>query len=291
MSKNQWLMVMLPPLLILSMVPDLGKLAIFSLLAQLSNLVAFVVVFWFDFKHLHLATNYHEKEFSLRGLPFFFSAAIYCYEGAGIVLSVEESLCDSVRSKFKRIFVATLSAVTFLYLAFGASGYLSYGPYTKDIITLNLPRKSSNLINFAALVKACLCFSLFFTYPVMLFPISAMLERAFKVPNLIKKTVIRVFLVGSTGIVVVLIPKFADLMALVGATCCTLLTFILPGLMHLILFRKELTKAQLVVDYLMVAIGVIGSVLGTWDALIKVFRIELGSSNHPPGAIVSPLPS
>ena len=61
--------------------PDLGKMAKFSIMAQISNLLAFMVVFWFDFEHLHLfeamATR---REFNVEGLASFFSVAIYCYE-------------------------------------------------------------------------------------------------------------------------------------------------------------------------------------------------------------------
>ena len=79
-AKNQWLVMLLPPLFFLTLIPDLSRLAIFSLFAQVSNLFAFAVVFWFDFEHLHLASTVHRKEFSLKGFPFFFSIAIYCFE-------------------------------------------------------------------------------------------------------------------------------------------------------------------------------------------------------------------
>ena len=33
------------------------------------------------------------------------------------------------------------------------------------------------------------------------------------------------------------VPNFGQLMALVGASCCTLLAYIMPALCHLVLFR------------------------------------------------------
>ena len=77
------------------------------------------------------------------------------------------------------------------------------GPETNEIITLNLP--SDGGFNFAILVKICLCFrcpfssfstflpsvkhkkilslifSLFFTYPIMLFPVTSILEKKLEV--------------------------------------------------------------------------------------------------------------
>ncbi len=193
LTQAQWLAIILPPLFLMTLVPDLSNLAIFSLLAQFSNLLAFAVVFWFDFDHLHLASREHRREFSLAGFPFFFSVAIYCFEGAGMILALEGSASDTLRPQFRcvqrlpiiflvttansrRYFVATLVSVTMLYVTFGVSGYLSYGADTKDIITLNLPISEGGP-DFAALVKACLSFSLFFTYPVMMFPVTTLLEE------------------------------------------------------------------------------------------------------------------
>jgi hypothetical protein len=74
-----------------------------------------------------------------------------------------------------------ITFITFLYVAFGVSGYLvshlihsislhkqltvqSFGAATSDIITLNLP-PPTNGIDAAMLVKLCLCLALFLTYP------------------------------------------------------------------------------------------------------------------------------
>jgi hypothetical protein len=36
-------------------IQELSRFAVLSLVAQMSNLLAFLVVYWFDFQHLHLA--------------------------------------------------------------------------------------------------------------------------------------------------------------------------------------------------------------------------------------------
>lgn len=107
-QKTSWLVLLLPPLFFLTLIPDLRKLAIFSLMAQVSNLLAFAVVFWFDFEHLHLASVSKRKEISLKGFPFFFCVAVYCFEGAGMVLALEQSVPSDRRSQFKKYFVSTI---------------------------------------------------------------------------------------------------------------------------------------------------------------------------------------
>ena len=92
-----------------------------------------------------------------------------------MILTLEQSVDVSIRDKFRDYFVTTIMGVTTLYITFGAAGYLSYGPETKDIITLNLPANAG--LDFSVIIKGCLCFSLFFTYPIMMFPVTSILEK------------------------------------------------------------------------------------------------------------------
>ena len=129
--------------------------------------------------HFHLF-SFHIRNYSLEGLPFYLGVAIYCYEGAGLILSLEGSVSKDLRGSFKTIFLVAMIIVTSLYVGFGVCGYLSFGPDTEDIITLNLPGGTPspslsllclNCSTFAVaglfpfLVKGFLCFSLYFTYP------------------------------------------------------------------------------------------------------------------------------
>ena len=52
------------------------------------------------------------------------------------------------------------------------------------------------------------------------------------------QTALRIGLVILSGLIVVVIPNFSTLMALIGSSCCTLLAFILPGIFHYVLFRE-----------------------------------------------------
>ncbi|KAK7096982.1 hypothetical protein V1264_004024 [Littorina saxatilis] len=114
---------------------------------------------------------------SIKGFPFFLAIAIYCYEGAGMILALESSIKEEVRYKFKRFFITAMFVVTTLYITFGTCGYLSFGPETKSIITLNLPKGTG--LDFGMMVKSCLCLGIFFTYPVMMFPVIKILETYF----------------------------------------------------------------------------------------------------------------
>ncbi|XP_060565661.1 uncharacterized protein LOC132724732 isoform X2 [Ruditapes philippinarum] len=272
MKMQVWLLILLPPLSILTLARHLGGLAITSLLAQCSNLFAFAVVLWFDFEHLH-TINVHPKKMKIQGLPFFLAISIYCYEGAGMILHLESSVAEPVRYKFKRYFITTMFIVTTMYVSFGSCGYASFGKETNQIITLNLPQGES--LDFSMIVKSCLCLALFFTYPVMMFPVMQILDGYLiwePDNNKGKGNVLRISMVLLTGLIVLMIPSFTNIMALVGATCCTLLAFTLPGLFHMTIFKGSLSKLQVSFDWFLVILGVIGAIIGTLDTLNRLAK-------------------
>ncbi|KAI0219624.1 Amino acid transporter AVT3B [Lamellibrachia satsuma] len=291
MKMIHWLCILLPPLCVLTLLRHLSSLSLSSLFAQMSNLLAFAVVFWFDFEHFS-KIEIHPKKMSMRGLPFFLAVSIYCYEGAGMILSLESSLAKEIRHQFRYYFKLTLTVVTALYVLFGICGYLSYGPNTNPIITLNLPKgdsldfalvvKTCDSLDFALVVKTCLCLALFFTYPVMMFPVIGILEKKLlhkPGENVWHGNLLRFGLVTVTGLVVLVVPNFANLMALVGASCCTMLAFVLPGLFHMQIHAGSLTKNEKAFDIFLIIIGIVGGIIGTWDALLRLHETHFGDED------------
>jgi len=273
MTATKALVGCLIPLMALVNIRDLSELGVFSLMADFANILAYCEVFFFDFSNIeaHGATG---KASNLVGVPFALGIAIYCYEGAGMVLSLEASMPPEHRKSFPKIFASALFVITGLYIFFGASGYISFGDETEEIITLNLPQGL-----FPHVVKACLCFSLFFTFPVMMFPVSTMLDKQIAVAasrskleklSLIAGTVLRCGEVALAGVIVTMIPDFASIMGLIGSTCCMLLALIMPGLIHSQLFKSELSASAKLLNHALVLIGLVGCLLGTNDALNRI---------------------
>lgn len=265
-----YLFSLLLPLVFLCNLRHLKHLAPFSLFADFATIFAYGIVFYFDMEHFHLL-DYHVRNYSLEGLPFYLGVAIYCYEGAGLILSLEGSVTKELRGSFKTIFLVAMVLVTSLYIGFGVCGYLSFGPDTESIITLNLP---GGLFPFV--VKGFLCFSLFFTYPIMMFPVSAIIERMFFTSpdtqtSYLLGCLMRGLLVLVSGLVVICIPNFSTLMALVGSGCCTMLGFILPAVFHWIIYRDDLGLCGKVFHAFLISLGVIGSIIGTLDAISRLY--------------------
>jgi len=269
-SPNEILVLLIGPLMFLANIRDLSGLAVFSLFANAVNIFAYCVVFTFDFSRVE-HDGLQGKAVTVDGLPFFLGVAIYCYEGAGMIISLETSVPKEHRHEFPKLFKSALLVITTLYIIFGVAGYVSYGAETDKIITLNMPDGV-----FPSIVKACLSLSLFFTFPVMMFPVSTLLEKltagkSGALPNS-RRLMLRCSLVLVTVFFVILIPDFAIIMGLIGSSCCMLLALILPGLIHLELFKSNLTTTEKMFDYVIIGLGCTGSVLGLQDAIARIIH-------------------
>lgn len=269
-SQLVYLFSLLVPLVFLCNLRHLKHLAPFSLFADFATIFAYGIVFYFDMEHFHLL-HFHIRNYSIEGLPFYLGVAIYCYEGAGLILSLEGSVSKELRGSFKTIFMVAMVVVTSLYIGFGVCGYLSFGPDTEAIITLNLPGGV-----FPFIVKGFLCFSLYFTYPIMMFPVASILERMFFTStnadtNYLLGCLLRTLLVFISALIVLAIPNFSTLMALVGSSCCTTLGFILPAVFHWLIFRDDLTLCSKVFNAFLIVLGVTGALIGTLDAMSRLY--------------------
>ena len=294
-SRKFWLTLMLPAAFMFTLIPDLKTMAWVTFAAQLLQLTAFMVVIDFDFDHLHLIEFKNRKETDFNQLPFFTAIAVYCFEvsyftkfvqslitlfhfflqGAGMILTLEHSVPDHYRSSFKSIFVKVIAFVAFLYVFFGVAGYLSYGEATRDVISLNL--ESHGWINWSVIVKLLLCTALFLTYPLMMFPVIKILRKRLSEvcrctqDNLVMNLVMRLVLVSITGLTILVIPNFGQIMELIGATVCTQLAFTLPALFHFLL-NKNPTYEEKRLDISLIIVGVATFLICTYRAIMDILE-------------------
>eukprot|EP00658_Telonema_sp_P-2_P039888 TRINITY_DN28501_c0_g1_i2.p1 TRINITY_DN28501_c0_g1~~TRINITY_DN28501_c0_g1_i2.p1 ORF type:complete len:250 (+),score=47.68 TRINITY_DN28501_c0_g1_i2:518-1267(+) len=189
------------------------------------------------------------KQLDLGGAPLFFAMAVYTFEGIGLALPIENEMARP--EMFEKAWVITLSTITVLFLGFGSVGYLAYGEHVNNIITLELPRTPLTLA-----VKLCLCAALFLTYVLMCVPVFNVLENnwfqrqmaddSVTVGPVTSRVWLRGGVVAATALVAIVIPNFGHVTALVGATGCNALAFVLPPFFHMcILHQMNLSHIQL----------------------------------------------
>ena len=261
-SKQLIVSVCVPPLIGLSLLRHMRELAYVAALADCMCILGLLVVLNIDLSYMDYDHDDIEVLGALSALPFFFGVTSYCFEGVGMVLLLENSMQN--KRNFTPILVSTVVIVTTLYATFGICGYLAFGNDTNAIITLNF----DDVGGLVTLVKVFLCLGLFFTYPVMLFPVFEVLQPMLIRSNTLedpmssqkKEVVLRAGIVLFTAVLAagipgkstacsrmcfivvdmhLSLPDFGRFISFIGSTCCSLLAFVLPALFHIRLFLDE----------------------------------------------------
>ncbi|KAL3795498.1 hypothetical protein ACHAWO_003298 [Cyclotella atomus] len=258
-----------PILSLLVQFRDMKKLSPFSLIADVANITGLSAVLFQDFEFYTHDDNIRAVDFS--GLVYITSICIYSLEGVGLVLPLESSCKD--RGGFPKLLTKVIFGIFILMAFFGTCGYVSFGNDTVSPISLNLKGES------AAFVQMALCLALYFTYPMMMFPVSDVLEDLLFRDTMKPATTywpsrsFRCFLVLTTATIAYTLPNFGKFLELVGASICTLLGFILPCFFHLKVFgRSELSIWQWMLDVVIIGIGIFFGVVGTFEAVMKLME-------------------
>ncbi|EEY54291.1 Amino Acid/Auxin Permease (AAAP) Family [Phytophthora infestans T30-4] len=275
-SKQLVVSVCVPPLIGFTLLRHMRELAYVALLADFMCILGLLVVLNIDLGYMDINHDYIEPIGVVSAIPFFFGVASYCFEGVGMVLPLENSMRN--KHNFMPILVCTVVIITSLYATFGICGYLAFGNDTDAVITLNF-EGSGGLVT---LVKVFLCLGLFFTYPVMLFPVFEVLQPMVACGNKLenpqttqkKGIVLRAGVVLLTAVIAAGVPDFGRFISFIGSTCCSLLAFILPAFFHLRLFSDEpSTCGNRLRQVFLCGMMLLGSVMlgaGVVEAIISV---------------------
>ncbi|KAE8707177.1 Amino acid transporter ANTL2 [Hibiscus syriacus] len=260
--KTLYLWACFPFQLGLNSIATLTHLAPLSIFADVVDLAAVGVVMVEDV-FVFLKNMPELKAFG--GFSVFFyglGVAVYSFEGVGMILPLE--LEAKYKDKFGKVLAFCMAFITLLYGAFGLLGYMAFGEETKDIITTNL---GAGLIS--TLVQLGLCINLFITFPLMMNPVYEVVER--RLCDGRYCLWLRWAVVLGVSLVALLVPNFADFLSLVGSSVCCTLGFVLPALFHFLVFKGELGWDGVLLDAVIVVVGVIMGISGTWSSLIEIF--------------------
>jgi solute carrier family 36 (proton-coupled amino acid transporter) len=283
-----WVFVfaMLPILVAVCWVRNMKTLALISGFSNIIYLSALFIILAFDLVAIWHTRGSHVTELPLvqwKTMPLFLGVAVYCFEGIGLVLPLENSMARP--QNFKLVFTSTMTLVYMLLVTFGMSGYIAYGHNTAGVITLNLPPSI-----FVYAVTIMLCLSLILTYPAQMYPVFEICENyifnerdynatfnpyaRYALSSLGRALIVLLSLVLASTI-----PSFSVITSLIGSAGSTSLAFILPVIFHYIIFRKEMDWPLVVLHGLILIFGVGVTVLGTTFSLIQainVFCVTLG---------------
>lgn len=264
-----------PGLILLVQFRDMKRLSPFSLMANFANFAALSAVVYQDYESFlsydPLQHNKPIRAVNFDGLLYVIAITIYSMEGVGLVLSLESSCKD--QSGFPWLLRGMLTFITSFMVFFGSAGYLAFGDQTVAPITLNLV----NHFWAATFVKLGLGLGLYFTYPIMMFPIWSIAESLSSRVNddQIARVGFRSALVTLSAIVAYAVPDFGKFLSLVGSSICTILGFILPCYFHWAVFKGDSPLWQISLNWLLIVGGAAFGILGTYHSFLALFRGEL----------------
>ncbi|KAJ7953233.1 Amino acid transporter [Quillaja saponaria] len=245
----------------LNSIPTLTHLAPLSIFADVVDIGAMGVVMVEDVS-IFLKTRPALEAFGGFSVLFYgLGVSVYSFEGIGMILPLESEAKD--KETFGKILALCMTFIALIYGGFGALGYFAFGNETNDIITTNFGQGF-----VSTLVQLGLCVNLFFTFPLMMNPVYEVVER--RLCDSRYSLWLRWVMVLVVSLVALSVPNFADFLSLVGSSVCVILGFVLPALFHLMVFKEELGWNGVIMDGIIVVLGIVIAVSGTWSSLMEI---------------------
>lgn len=263
------------PVIVLRSVRLLSYLSLLGTVATICVVVAVVIAFLVegdltdDIAHKK-ADRAGEPPYhgSLRpgGLPVALGLVAYCFSGHAIVPSIYNSMEKPYQ--FEKVVDVTFIILMASCLAVALSGYMMFGDFVADQVTLSLNQFSS-----AVLVMTILTYLMILTafskLTLTMFPLSLGFEEIVA-PYLSSDSsmffagaAIKMILLFGALAVAVFVPSFSFLCSLVGMICTMTVSVIFPAAAYLKLFWPRLSLIERVVNWAIVIAGVAMAVIGT----------------------------
>lgn len=206
-----------------------------------------------------------------------FGIILFSFGGASTFPTIQNDMTN--RSKFtKSVFIAFV-VILLLYLPVTFGGYFVYGESTHPNIILSL--RSSTLV---VLANVFMVVHLILAFLIVINPVAQEIENIFDIPHefCLLRCVVRTGMVLLMVVVGETIPQFSKILALVGGSTITLLTFVLPNFFYMRLCDQESTQwpkrsislHKRVYMWELIVLGLVGGVAATYSAIIAIFGAQ-----------------
>ncbi|XP_002862912.2 proton-coupled amino acid transporter 3 [Arabidopsis lyrata subsp. lyrata] len=172
-------------------------------------------------------------------------------------------------SQYPAVLLTCFGICTLMYAGVAVMGYTMFGESTQSQFTLNLPQDlvATKIAVWTTVVNP------FTKYALTISPVAMSLEELIPSRHIRSHWYaigIRTALVFSTLLVGLAIPFFGLVMSLIGSLLTMLVTLILPPACFLSIVRRKVTPTQMMLCVLIIIVGAISSVIGSYSALSKI---------------------
>ncbi|CAH1398237.1 unnamed protein product [Nezara viridula] len=223
------------PVFFIGIIGSMKYLVPFSAIANLFLLIGLCLTFYYILQDLPPISS-RPLVANITHWPFFISTAFFGLEGIGTMLPIENSMKNPQHFlSFPGVLIIAMVIVVGLFSSLGFLGYLKYGDYIEDSITLNLPRHLK-----AEVVKVLVALAVLFTYGLQLTAsmevIWKRLEKYFDDEiKYIRYYQIRAMLIFGTVVLALVVPNLGPVISLIGAFGFSMCGFFYPALVQTIM--------------------------------------------------------
>ncbi|KAK7079824.1 hypothetical protein SK128_017929 [Halocaridina rubra] len=279
--------ILIIPILIICFIPDLKYLAPVSLLASVIQTCGVIIIFYYVVRDL---PEVSEQVPAFKGwdtMPLYFGAAIYAFEGIGLVLPLENQMKNPQRFRGPLgVLNIGMFIVVCLFAAMGFFGYLQYGDEAHGSITLNLPPNEG----LAQAVKIMIATAVYLTYPLQMYVVYEIFTPSVRdlfegsAKKAIAEYVMRTALVIITFLLAAAIPNIGLFISLVGAVSSSALALIFPPILEIVTFWPDKGKynSRLIKSILICLFGLVGFVTGTASSIQAIIKYFVNHEKGPP---------
>lgn len=253
LNVHEYLLIILPFMMLLNFVRSLKYLALVSTIANILQMAGLILIFWNLVNDLP-NTSTRPATADISNLPLYFGTAIYAFEGIGIVLPLHKEMREpQAFGGSVGILNTAMIIVGTLYTGMGFFGYLKFGDAVLGSITLNMPHEP-----LYDVVRLMFAVAIFLSYALQMYvPINIIWPYIQSKLNLNEDTKTKIFeyivrsvLVAATCKLIViymntktkfvctvflagLIPKLDLFISLVGALSSSCLALIFPPMLDI----------------------------------------------------------
>lgn len=245
---------------------DLSVLSYISAGGVIASVLVVLCLFWIG---LVDEVGIHSKgtTLNLSTLPVAIGLYGYCYSGHAVFPNIYTSMAKP--SQYPAVLLTCFGICTLMYAGVAVMGYTMFGESTQSQFTLNLPQDliATKIAVWTTVVNP------FTKYALTISPVAMSLEELIPSRHIRSHWYaigIRTLLVFSTLLVGLAIPFFGLVMSLIGSLLTMLVTLILPPACFLSIVRRKVTPTQMMLCVLIIIVGAISSVIGSYSALSKI---------------------
>ncbi|XP_077238969.1 amino acid transporter AVT1C-like [Tasmannia lanceolata] len=203
----------------------------------------------------------------LSNLPVALGLYGFCYSGHSVFPNIYSSMQKP--AQFPSVLIVSFIVCWLLYSGVAVAGFLMFGESIQSQFTLNMPQQfmASKMALWTAVVNPLTKYALTIT------PVALSLEELLPSSPLKSRCIsvlIRTVLVVSTLVVALAIPFFGFVMAFIGSFLTMLIALIFPCACYLRIMRGRLSWVQVAVCVLIIVVGVICSIVGTYSSIKRI---------------------